>query len=235
MSDPDQFIQVEGNPPLYAPFLQAIGRAITSWQLVEEALCMLFAKVSSCQNEQVAFAIFHNFHDFSDKVDLVNCAARISLSANPEFLIWAGEKRKNSKAGLKNRLLEAAQLRNAIAHYQMATVLPGSPQIGVEGPKAFFAIQRYTGEGVVMGDTTRDWAKLPPGVHILLRPSATDPNLAFRGKTEWTKRPKRIRDVVKAANLFQSLIQDLNRYLASITPPPPVADIADKSPDGSDH
>jgi hypothetical protein len=70
MSDPDQFIELESNPPLFAPFLQAIGRAITNWQLVEESLCKIFAKVTSCQNELVAFAIFHHFHDFSDKVDL---------------------------------------------------------------------------------------------------------------------------------------------------------------------
>ena len=218
MSDPDQFIAPESNPPLFAPFLQAIGRAITSWQLVEESLCRLFAKVASCQNERVAFAIFHHFHDFSDKVDLVNCAARISLSANPEFQVWAGEMRKNSKAGLKRRLLDAAELRNSIAHYHMATALPGAPQIGVAGPTVKFAILRYSGEGIAMGDT-RNADQISPGVHIRLRPSATDPNLEFRGTPKWTKRPLRVGDVVKAGNRFTFLRQDLETFSESIRPP----------------
>src|ERR1019366_530290 len=128
--DPDRYIQIETNPPQFAPFLQAIGRAITIWQQVEVALFGLFVKVSTCRDQRVASAIFYNFHDFSDKLDLVHCAARLSMSATPGFEEWTGPK---NKRGLKGKLKEAAELRNSIAHYHLAMEVPGPAQEGTEG------------------------------------------------------------------------------------------------------
>jgi hypothetical protein len=81
-------IMTETNPPRFLPFFQAIGRAITMWQQVESALCAVFVNVSTCQMADVASAIFYSFQDFSDKLNLVNSAARLSLSAAHGLNDW---------------------------------------------------------------------------------------------------------------------------------------------------
>jgi len=213
--DPDRYIHIETNPPQYAPFEQAIGRAITIWQQVEVALCGLFVKVSTCRNQKVASAIFYNFHDFSDKIDLVHCAARLSISATPEFEEWTGPK---NRQGLKRRLQEAAELRNSVAHYHLAMQLPGPTQEGIEGPKAQFAILTLSGEGSVI---TGDYAAsdIPPGTRLIYRPNYEDPNQAFKDRPRPTKKPMQVRDVVRAGNRFSTLAKAIKALSESIQPP----------------
>ena len=194
---------METNPPQFLPFFQAIGRAITTWQHVESALCAVFVNVSTCQKTDVATAIFYSFRDFSDKLNLVNSAARLSLSATRGLNDWESIKKQ---AGLRKRLKDAVEYRNALAHFHLVAQIPG----GTPGPSVHLAILGISDEGVVVKGDPSDVPVHPPGVHLLLRPNSADPNQQFNLNPSATKRPMKIQDVIRIQRLFNSIIQDLN-------------------------
>jgi hypothetical protein len=97
-------------------FYRAIGHAITTWQSVEVELCSVFCNVSTARDPKVGAAIFFSAHDFSDKLNMTRLAARITLMDTPllkEFLT------------LRKGMINASELRNALAHFQMSLWLTG--------------------------------------------------------------------------------------------------------------
>jgi hypothetical protein len=113
---------IETVPPSAGPFYTALGHALTQWQLVENALCNVFEKVSTCTIEKVATAIFFSDHDFSVKLSMVDSAAQSSLK--PELLSKWGALRKRAK--------DEAEVRNALAHFSVQIVSIGESKAGEE-------------------------------------------------------------------------------------------------------
>ncbi|WP_428492839.1 hypothetical protein [Rhodopila sp.] len=208
---------VETNPPLFSPFYQSLGTAIATWQHVESALCSVFISVSTCRIEEVASAIFYNFRDFSDKLDLVHRAARLSLSADhPGLIEWIGV---TKKPGLRRRLQLASERRNSLAHFRLVVQLPGASESGTFGPKLNLAILRISEDGfVVMGDPA-GVDPHPAGVSLLLQPNSDDPNLRFNPKPAETKTSMTIRDITQVQRLFQSLTQEVKALAEKVRMP----------------
>jgi hypothetical protein len=184
--------------PSQAPqFYLALGRAITAWQMVESEVCGVFVKVSTCRDEQVAFAIFYSPQDFSEKLKIVLRASRLRLSA-PELDEWGK---------LHKRLVKASELRNELAHFHAALEIPG----GTPGPTVEMAILQLSAAGTQIGERAQV-APHPPGVKWVLRPNTANPNL----KPKDTKKRMLTADILKAGNLFQSLIQDVKAFSAKM-------------------
>jgi hypothetical protein len=203
-------IMLDTNPPQAAPFYRAIGYAITTWQQVESALCSVFIKVSTCREEQVATAIFYTFQDFSEKLKLVRCAARLTLSANTEFAEW--EK-------LRKRLITSMELRNALAHFHAVWQIPGTAQNGTPGPTVHFAILQLSGTGATIPGNSSWVGPHPPGVHLILRSNLADPNEKFKGAQPATKKPMKIQDILNVQRRFNLLVQDVKAFSAKIQQP----------------
>jgi hypothetical protein len=201
---------VDTNPPQAVPLYRAIGYAITTWQQVESALCSVFVKVSTCREEQVATAIFYTFRDFSDKLMIVHCAARLTLSATTEFAEW--EK-------LRTRLRTAMELRNALAHFHAAWQIPGSAQNGTPGPSVHFALLQLSETGATIAGDSSAVDPHPPGVHLLLRSNLADPNEKFKGPQPATKKPMKIQNILDVQKRFISLVQDIKAFAAKIQQP----------------
>src|ERR1700730_16264787 len=72
-------IIVDTNPPQAQPFFPAIVHAIATRQRGDLSICNVFVTVSTCRDEQVASAIFYSVRDFSQKLQLVHHAARLSI------------------------------------------------------------------------------------------------------------------------------------------------------------
>jgi hypothetical protein len=109
MLDPEEPPSLDTEPRSRDRFERAVGRAITSWQEIEEALCEFFVEISTCQNPDIARAIYWTFRDFGDKLQMVRNGARLTLS----------EQNYNYFKLLRNRLISASEKRNAIAHYDI--------------------------------------------------------------------------------------------------------------------
>jgi hypothetical protein len=184
-------IMLDANPPQAAPFYRAIGYAITKWQQVESALCSVFVKVSTCREEQVAAAIFYTFRDFSDKLTLVHCAARLSLSATTELEEW--EK-------LRKRLITSMESRNALAHFHAVWQLPPAASLHL-------GIIQFSAKGIPIGGDTTGLDPHPPGVSLILRPNSSDPNEKFKGPQPATKKTMKIQEIVNVQRRFNSLEQ----------------------------
>jgi hypothetical protein len=203
-------LMMDTNPPQAAPFYRAIGYAITIWQQVESALCSVFIKVSTCREEQVAAAIFYTFQDFSEKLKLVHCAARLTLSATTEFEEW--EK-------LRKRLITSMESRNALAHFHAAWQIPGAAQNGTPGPSVHFAILQLSETGAAIAGDSSGVDPHPPGVHLLLRPNSADPNEQFKKSRTSTKKPMKVQDILNVQKRFNSLVQDIKAFSAKIQQP----------------
>jgi hypothetical protein len=196
---PDTIAVITDTNPSQAPqFYLALGRAITSWQIVESEICGVFVKVSTCRDEQVASAIFYSPQDFSEKLKLVLCSARLSLDT-PELDEW--EK-------LHKRLIKASELRNELAHFHAVIEIPG----GTPGPTVEMAILQLSTAGTEIGDRAQV-APHPPGVRWVLRPNIANPNLKLKD----TNKRMVTADILKAGNSFQSLIQDVKKFSATMS------------------
>lgn len=80
------------------------------WQLVEQGLFEVFLKVATCRDEKIAAAIFYSINDFSRKLEMTRCAARLFLpNKSPLHDEW----KKLHKA-----LTEHSERRNALAHFR---------------------------------------------------------------------------------------------------------------------
>jgi hypothetical protein len=200
-------IMLDTNPPLAAPFYGAIGHAITTWQQVESALCSVFIKVSTCRDEQVASAIFYAFQDFLEKLKLVHWAARLTLSVTTEFNEWDK---------LRKRLITSMELRNALAHFHVASQIPGAPQNGTPGPRVEFAILQVSETGATIPGDSSWVGPHPPGVHLILRSNSADPNEKFKGPQPATKKPMKIQDILNVQRRFNLLVRDIKAFSAKI-------------------
>jgi hypothetical protein len=98
-------------------FYRAIGHAITRWQGVEASLCEVFIRVSTCENQRIASAIFYSPRDFSEKLTLTRNAARMFLAAGSPLL-----KQWDS---LRARLKSEGEVRNALAHFSLSNIVGG--------------------------------------------------------------------------------------------------------------
>lgn len=87
---------------------ESLGRAIITWQEVEAALFSVFRRVCGCADKRVASAIFYSPHDFSEKLKCTHNAARFALKKHGLLDDWTG---------LRKRLLNASEVRNALAHF----------------------------------------------------------------------------------------------------------------------
>ncbi|MGE3782645.1 MAG: hypothetical protein AB7H71_07880 [Alphaproteobacteria bacterium] len=120
-------------------FERAVGRAITNWQEVDEALCELFVVLSRCRTDGIARAIYWTLHDFSDKLTITRNVARLVFDES-SFLIFNR---------LRNRLIKASEVRNAIAHYHVifhgTTAGRGRIQFRRDGDDAI-ALEKIEGE-----------------------------------------------------------------------------------------
>lgn len=103
-------------PKLY----QAIGHALDLWQHVEEALNFIFRRVSTCSSEHVASAIYYSPRDFSDKLKMTHNAMRFAINDEKLLQEWAE---------LRKLMINASEVRNALAHF---TVVIHTPVEGYE-------------------------------------------------------------------------------------------------------
>jgi hypothetical protein len=151
-----------------AQFERAVGRAITNWQEIEEALCDFFVKISTCNNPDVARAIYWTIHDFSEKLRIVRNAARFVLEEDTLEMFNT----------LRRQLINASERRNAIARYHVIFYgrVPGRGDI---------QIVREGEEQSVSQETIGHEATF----EIRLTPNRFDPNLRFKsdsgGKPGW--------------------------------------------------
>jgi len=129
-------------PGTRADFERAVGRAITNWQQIEEALCNLFVEIANCANPDIPKAVYWTFHDFGDKLTMVRNAARLALDETQYSYFRA----------LRSRLVRASQKRNAIAHYHVSIgglAAPDDREIKMEiwlTPNLFDPNQRFRKE-----------------------------------------------------------------------------------------
>ena len=92
---------------------ESLGRAIITWQEVEAALFSVFRRVCGCADKRVASAIFYSPHDFSEKLKCTHNAARFALKKHGLLDDWIA---------LRKRLLNASEVRNALAHFTVVHV-----------------------------------------------------------------------------------------------------------------
>jgi hypothetical protein len=109
--------------PQIAAFNEALGQALSVWQLVESALFEVFLRVSTAKNSQVAAAIFYAARDVSVKRSMTNAAVAFAVKESPAFEQWKG---------LDTRLGSANSKRNNLAHFQRVAIYPTEPG---ENPK----------------------------------------------------------------------------------------------------
>jgi hypothetical protein len=189
-------------PSQVPSFHMAIGRAITTWQYVEIALCNVFCKASTSRDEKVAAAIFYAVRDFSDKLNITHSAARISFAETPLF---------EEFNALRLRLRPASELRNALAHFHVAV------EIRV-GQTSTLQIRFLSEDGNFLDAP----ASAPQGGgRMVLRPNSSDPNEQFKDTRhcQATKKPMYIKDIVKLTPLFHALSEDLKAFSAKIQQP----------------
>lgn len=196
-------LMMDTMPSQVPAFYMAIGNAITCWQFVETALGAVFCKISTCQDERVALAIFYTFLDFSQKLSICRSAARLSLVGSPllaEFNI------------LRTRVRNASELRNALAHFHVSLNV-------FVGDSATIQIHRVSSEGELTSAPQRPTP--PSDARIMLQPNALDPNEQFKNPRDrqFTKKPMTIRDIVKLTATFIELQKDLNAFSAKIPQP----------------
>jgi hypothetical protein len=196
-------------------FYRAIGHAITTWQSVEVELCSVFCNVSTARDPNVGAAIFFSAQDFSDKLNMTRSAARITLRETPlleEFLT------------LRKRMINASELRNALAHFQMSLWLtagkPAKVQVffvsddgAISGP-----ISPQTGQIINTPSTDLQPTTEPSSARIMLQPNSTDPNEKFKASRDrqQTKRPMGTRDIIKLIKVFDTLANDLRTFSGKI-------------------
>jgi hypothetical protein len=98
-------------------FYEAIGKALTNWQLVEDVLGILFSHLMSPQNgasKISATAAYHSVIGFRSRLALVDSAA-IMQWHGPRLATW-----KN----LKGKIKKASEIRNHFAHFSMQETPP---------------------------------------------------------------------------------------------------------------
>jgi len=104
-----------------AMFYRTIGRALAEWQNVEEAVCGVFEKVSTCQDGNVARAIFYSIQDFSNKLMATNAAAKQSLSKEIYDKTWKP---------LRKTVKRESEFRNALAHFKVVdSIVMGATEV----------------------------------------------------------------------------------------------------------
>jgi hypothetical protein len=193
-------IMVDTAPSIYPQFYMAIGHGIASWQHVEAALCDVFAKVSTCRDPKVAAAIYYGPRDFSEKLKLTHYAARLSLAGSPLLGEWAP---------LRKSLSDAAERRNALAHFQTSLQLPLD--------RTATLVLRYVSQsGLLIGEAPKAEGK---PLRILLQPNASNPNEQFKEHQKETKAPMTIQAVIKTAKLFGNLQARVKEFSGKIPPP----------------
>jgi hypothetical protein len=189
--------RVDTVPGSMDKFEQAVGRAITNWQEVEEALSALFVKTSTCDNLDVARAIYWTIHDFSDKLNIVRNAARLVLD----------EDALRRFETLRRQLINASNSRNAIAHYHIVFygLAPGRGDIQI----------RHEGEEET---ASPDNINHKVTLEIRLMPNLRDPNLRFKpdkgGKPGWMNTVQ----IRNASTNFLKLARMIDQLTANIPP-----------------
>jgi hypothetical protein len=188
-------------PSQVPAFYMAIGSAITAWQFVETALCAVFCKVSVCQDDKVACAIFYTVRDFAQKLDICRSAARLSLAGSPLM---------DEFNTLRRRLRDASELRNALAHFHVGLHLAVGDSVRIQ-------VHLLSSEGELISNPQ---PLIPPSrARIMLQPNASDPNEQFRDSRhrQSTKKPMGIKEVVKLSPLFVALQADVKSFSEKIT------------------
>lgn len=189
--------RIDTVPSSIDEFEQAVGRAITNWQEVEEALCTMFVIISTCSNENVARAIYWTIREFSVKLTIVRNAARIALD----------EEAMGRFTKLRSSLIQASELRNAIAHYHMIFygTAPGHGSIrilhsGEDNPDHLGANHEATME-------------------IKLMPYILDPNTHF--KPDGAKKPEWLNSIRirNASTKFLKLARTIDTLTENIRQP----------------
>jgi hypothetical protein len=104
-------VLIDTNPSQTPGFYLALGYALAGWQFVEAGLFKVFLKVSTCQNETIAAAIFYAIEDFGKKVEMTRCAIRLLLpDKSPLYADWQK---------LRKALIDQSEIRNALAHFHV--------------------------------------------------------------------------------------------------------------------
>jgi hypothetical protein len=88
----------------------AIGTAITSWAHLETEMMKALVIFIKAENQMSLAAAFFAVENFRSKLGMLNAAATLSLSGNPELANWKSLTRRIEKLSVK---------RNHIAHYQI--------------------------------------------------------------------------------------------------------------------
>lgn len=191
---------VDTVPSQFPAFYMAIGRAITKWQDVEKALCSIFKIVSTCRDEEVASAIFYAERDFSTKLELAKCAARISL----------GKDDLDKFLALRKRMITASEYRNALAHFQLSLTMTLGEKIRVEA-------RFISDQGELMSVPEESDSSATP--FLLLHSNSTDPNERFKSSKDrqQTKKPMGISQVVGLHQTFVQLSNDLKKFAMNIS------------------
>jgi hypothetical protein len=194
-------IMLDVSPSIFPQFYQALGYAVTEWQHVEKSLCDVFSKVSSCQDADVAAAIYYSPRDFSVKLEQTHCAARLSLTDPSLLAEWIP---------LRKAIQEASELRNALAHFQ--------PTLRVPEDESFTATIRHVSHaGDLIGEPP---AGIPvKGAQLLLQPTAYDPNESFKKRPAKTKAPMGLQDMMKTRRLFAAIAERTKTFAAKILLP----------------
>jgi hypothetical protein len=160
---------MDTEPSSRREFEQAVGKAITNWQQVKEALCELFVVISTCDNAKIARAIYWSIRDFSEKLAIVRNTSRIALDGETlEYFMR-----------LRGDLIKASELRNAIAHYHVIFygIAPGHGSV----------IVSYNEEE--NADIAPHDARNNATLEIRLMPNILDPKTKFKphgsSKADW--------------------------------------------------
>ena len=126
-------------PDFEKPFLRSFGRAVLSWQDVEEELYLLFALLIRGEDIEIVSAAFHAIQGASAKFSVVDNACKVVVENGELAAEWKRLGKKINKCMTD---------RNALAHFSVSSKVNEPPQIG----RSFFdkraAPKRYRPLGI---------------------------------------------------------------------------------------
>jgi hypothetical protein len=97
-----------------AEFYETLGRAISAWQSVEEALYMLYERCIDPRRPGAAGASFHSIQTFNIKLSATDAAVQFAL-------LDASQEDRDEWECLRSALNKKAERRNHFAHFQVLT------------------------------------------------------------------------------------------------------------------